>query len=340
MRYAIHNKYFAADDGSGSGGGQSDAERTAELESILEGGFSTRKEAGGEGDGQQKQFTEGDKGGEGQQKPDSKAGEASGDKKGEGAEKQGSEVKTEDVEKDVESKLFGTGKPEDEQKKLKRLYEASSKEGVRLSKQLQKVNELLEKQGVDLLIENGEPVGFVARKGAKGAAEPSVSLKDMPEEVRESFDSDPDKAIQWVWAKAKSAFARVESSGDVVAPISEERKQAAIEALAEETELDGEKSYPDAAKSAEQAVRFINGTGSPRELKNLYHKSPELAIKLISAFIENRTRAAEALIQRKAAKNNKAKEHPDMGASKTGVAKATASDWAANQGKAIAEASI
>ena len=335
MRYAIHNKYFAADDGSGSGGGSSDAERTAELESILEGGFGTRKEAGGEG--RQKDLSEGGDGGEGQQKPDAKVGEASEGKEGDSTEKQGSEVKPEDVEKDVESKLFGSGKPEEEQKKLKRLYDASSKEGVRLSKHLQKVNELLEKQGVDLLVENGEPVGFVARKGAKGAAEPSVSLKDMPEDVRESFDSDPDKAIQWVWAKAKSAFARVESSGDVVAPISEERKQAAIEALAEETELDGEKSYADAAKSADQAIRFINGSGAPRELKNLYYKSPELAIKLVSAFIDNRTRAAEALIQRKESKK-KAKEHPDMGASKTGTAKAVASDWAASQGKAIAQA--
>ena len=162
----------------------------------------------------------------------------------------------------------------------------------------------------------------------------------MPDDVKELFDTDPGKAVEWVWAKAKSAFARVESSGDVVAPISEERKQAAIEALSEETELDSEKSYPDAAKSAEQAIRFINGSGAPRELKNLYYKSPELAIKLIDAFIEKRTRAAEALIQRKTAKNNKAKDHPDMGASKTGVAKAAASDWAANQGKAIAEASI
>ena len=335
MRHAIHNKFFAADDGSGSGGGQSDAERASELESILEGGFGTRKEAGEEG--QQKDLSDGGEGGEGHQKPEAKAGKASDGKEGDSTEKQGSEVKPEDVEKDVESKLFGSGKPEEEQKKLKRLYDASSKEGVRLSKQLQKVNELLEKQGVDLLIENGEPVGFVARKGAKGAAEPSVSLKDMPEEVRESFDTDPDKAIQWVWAKAKSAFARVESSGDVVAPISEERKQAAIEALAEETELDGEKSYSDAAKTAEQSIRFINGTGAPRELKNLYYKSPELAIKLVSAFIDNRTRAAEALIQRKESKK-KAKEHPDMGASKTGTAKAVASDWAASQGKAIAQA--
>ena len=336
MRYAIHNKYFAADDGSG-GGGVSDADKAAELESILEGGFGSRKEGSEEGE---KQFTDGGEGGEGQQKPDAKAGEASDGKKGDSTEKQGSEVKPEGVEKDVESKLFGTGKPEEEQKKLKRLYEASSKEGVRLSKQLQKVNELLEKQGVDLLIENGEPVGFVARKGAKGQAEPSVSIKDMPEDIRDSFNDDPEKAIQWVWAKAKSAFARVESSGDVVAPISEERKLAAIEALAEETELDGEKSYSDAAKSAEQAIRFINGTGAPRELKNLYHKAPELAIKLIDAFIEKRTRAAEALIQRKMAKNNKAKDHPDMGANKTGVAKSTASDWAAIQGKAIAEAEI
>ena len=335
MRYAIHNKFFAADDGSGSGGGSSDAERTAELESILEGGFGTRKEAGEEG--QQKDLSDGGEGGEGQQKPEAKASKATDGKEGDSTEKQGSELKTEDIEKDVESKLFGSGKPEEEQKKLKRLYEASSKEGVRLSKQLQKVNELLEKQGVDLLVENGEPVGFVPRKGAKGAAEPSVSLKDMPEDVRESFDTDPDKAIQWVWAKAKSAFARVEASGDVVAPISEERKQAAIEALSEETELDGEKSYSDAAKTAEQSIRFINGTGAPRELKNLYYKAPELAIKLVSAFIDNRTRAAEALIQRKESKK-KAKEHPDMGASKTSTAKAVASDWAASQGKAIAEA--
>ena len=336
MRHAIHNMFFAADGGSG-GGGVSDADKAAELESILEGGFGSRKEGHENGE---KQFTDGGEGGEGQQKPDAKAGEASDGKKGDSTEKQGSEVKPEDVEKDVESKLFGTGKPEEEQKKLKRLYEASSKEGVRLSKRIQKYDELLEKQGVEALIENGEVVGFVARKGAKGQAEPSISLKDMPDDVKELFDTDPGKAVEWVWAKAKSAFARVESSGDVVAPISEERKLAAIEALAEETELDGEKSYADAAKSAEQAVRFINGAGAPRELKNLYHKSPELAIKLIDAFIEKRTRAAEALIQRKTAKNNKAKDHPDMGASKTGVAKAAASDWAASQGKAIAEASI
>jgi len=335
MRYAIHNKFFAADDGSG-GGGMNDAERTAELDSILESGFGAGEGAGEED--KQKQFTDGGDGGKGQQKPEAKAGKATEDK-GEGAEKQGSEVKPEDIEKDVESKLFGTGKPEEEQKKLKRLYDASSKEGVRLSKRIQKLDELLEKQGVEVLVENGEPVGFVPRKGAKGAAEASVSLKDMPEDVRESFDTDPEKAVQWVWAKAKSAFARVEASGDVVAPISEERKQAAIEALAEETELDGEKSYADAEKSAEQAIRFINGSGAPRELKNLYYKAPELAIKLISAFIDHRTRAAESLIQRKTAKSNKAKDHPDMGASKTGVAKATASDWAASQGKAIAEAS-
>ena len=116
MRYAIHNKYFAADDGSGSGGGSSDAERTAELESILEGGFGTRKEAGDEG--QQKDLSEGGDGGEGQQKPDAKAGKASEGKEGDSTEKQGSEVKPEDVEKDVESKLFGSGKPEEEQKKL------------------------------------------------------------------------------------------------------------------------------------------------------------------------------------------------------------------------------
>jgi ATP-dependent protease ClpP protease subunit len=42
---------------------------------------------------------------------------------------QGSEQKPEDIEKDVESKLFGSGKPEEEAKRLKRLYEASSKEG-------------------------------------------------------------------------------------------------------------------------------------------------------------------------------------------------------------------
>ena len=321
--------FYAEDNGGGSGGATGTA---AELDAILEGRV---------GPSEEKQFTGGGENGEGQQKPDAKAKpDAGAEKKGESAEKQGSEVKTEDVEKDVESKLFGSGKPEDEQKKLKRLYEASSKEGVRLSKRIQKLDELLEKQGVEVLIENGEPVGFVARKGAKGAAEPSVSLKDMPEDVRESFGDDPEKAIQWVWAKAKSAFARVEASGDVVAPISEERKQAAIESLSEETELDSEKSYPDAAKSAEQAIRFINGTGAPRELKNLYYKAPELAIKLIDAFIEKRTRAAEALVQRKSAKNNKAKEHPDMGASKTGVATVTAKDWASAQGKTIAEATF
>ena len=329
MRHEIHNKFYAADDGGGSGGATG---TEAELDEILSGRLGSSESTAN-------QSTEGAYQGDGKQKSDAAGKSTSETKEGESAE-QGSETKTEDIEKDAETKLFGSGKPEEETKKLKRLYESSSKEGVRLSKHVSKLNDLLEKQGVEVLIENGEPVGFVARKGAKGQAEPSISLKDMPDDVKEAFDSDPEKAVKWVWAKAKSAFARVEASEDVVAPISEERKAAAIEALAEETELDGEKTYADAAKSAEQAIKFINATGSPRELKNLYYKSPELAIKLISSFIDGRKRAAEALVQRETNKKNKAKTHPDMGASKTGVATATVKDWAGAQGKAIAEASF
>lgn len=331
--------FYAEDDGGGTGGGATGT--TEELDAILSGRIASGGETGGDKP-KEKQFTEGSEGdGDGQQKPVEKAKADSEDKEGDDADKQGSEQKPEDIEKDVESKLFGSGKPEEEVKRLKRLYEASSKEGVRLSKQLQKINELLEKQGVEALIDNGEVVGFVARKGAKGQAEPSMSFKDMPDDVKELFDIDPEKAVEWVWAKAKSAFARVEPSADVVVPISEERVAAAVEALAEETEMDGEtKSYPDIQEKAKLAVKFINGTGAPRELKNLYYRSPELALKLVASFIDSRKAAAQAMVQRELAKKNKAKDHPDLGPSKTNIATAIGKQYQDEMGKAIAGASI
>lgn len=331
--------FYAEDDGGGTGGGATGT--TEELDAILSGRIASGGETGGDKP-KEKQFTEGSEGdGDGQQKPAEKAKADSEDKEGDDADKQGSEQKPEDIEKDVESKLFGSGKPEEEVKRLKRLYEASSKEGVRLSKQLQKINELLEKQGVEALIDNGEVVGFVARKGAKGQAEPSMSFKDMPDDVKELFDIDPEKAVEWVWAKAKSAFARVEPSADVVVPISEERVAAAVEALAEETEMDGEtKSYPDIQEKAKLAVKFINGTGAPRELKNLYYRSPELALKLVASFIDSRKAAAQAMVQRELAKKNKAKDHPDLGPSKTNIATAIGKQYEDQMGKAIAGASI
>lgn len=332
--------FYAEDDGGGTGGGATGT--TEELDAILSGRIAPGGEAGGDDGSKEKQFTEGSEGdGDGQQKPAEKAKADSEDKEGDDADKQGSEQKPEDIEKDVESKLFGSGKPEEEAKRLKRLYEASSKEGVRLSKQLQKINELLEKQGVEVLTDNGEVVGFVARKGAKGQAEPSMSFKDMPDDVKELFDIDPEKAVEWVWAKAKSAFARVEPSADVVVPISEERVAAAVEALAEETEMDGEtKSYPDIQEKAKLAVKFINGTGAPRELKNLYYRSPELALKLVASFIDSRKAAAQAMVQRELAKKNKAKDHPDLGPSKTNTATAIGKQYEDQMGKAIAGASI
>lgn len=331
--------FYAEDDGGGTGGGATGT--TEELDAILSGRIASGGETGGDKP-KEKQFTEGSEGdGDGQQKPVEKAKADSEDKEGDDADKQGSEQKPEDIEKDVESKLFGSGKPEEEVKRLKRLYEASSKEGVRLSKQLQKINELLEKQGVEVLTDNGEVVGFVARKGAKGQAEPSMSFKDMPDDVKELFDIDPEKAVEWVWAKAKSAFARVEPSADVVVPISEERVAAAVEALAEETEMDGEtKSYPDIQEKAKLAVKFINGTGAPRELKNLYYRSPELALKLVASFIDSRKAAAQAMVQRELAKKNKAKDHPDLGPSKTNIATAIGKQYQDEMGKAIAGASI
>lgn len=331
--------FYAEDDGGGTGGGATGT--TEELDAILSGRIASGGETGGDKP-KEKQFTEGSEGdGDGQQKPAEKAKADSEDKEGDDADKQGSEQKPEDIEKDVESKLFGSGKPEEEAKRLKRLYEASSKEGVRLSKQLQKINELLEKQGVEALIDNGEVVGFVARKGAKGQAEPSMSFKDMPDDVKELFDIDPEKAVEWVWAKAKSAFARVEPSADVVVPISEERVAAAVEALAEETEMDGEtKSYPDIQEKAKLAVKFINGTGAPRELKNLYYRSPELALKLVASFIDSRKAAAQAMVQRELAKKNKAKDHPDLGPSKTNTATAIGKQYQDEMGKAIAGAPI
>ena len=167
--------FYAEDDGGGTGGGATGT--TEELDAILSGRIASGGETGGDKP-KEKQFTEGSEGdGDGQQKPAEKAKADSEDKEGDDADKQGSEQKPEDIEKDVESKLFGSGKPEEEVKRLKRLYEASSKEGVRLSKQLQKINELLEKQGVGTTDWRG--VGFVAARARK-AGGPTCHSKTCP----------------------------------------------------------------------------------------------------------------------------------------------------------------
>lgn len=246
--------------------------------------------------------------------------------------------KVAEEEKNLESRLFGKDKPEEKAKNYERLYNASSKEAVRLKKLNDKISELLDKQGLELVMEDGAPIGFVPKKGAKGITEPSISFQDLPENIRDAFDSDPSKALQYIWDKARMAFSRVSATEDVAQPISEERKQAAIESLAEEEEIDGQKTYPDISAHADRLIRFINSPDAPRALKTFYHSAPELALKLIHAYRDFRLRQALELVKRETASKEKAKSSPTLGPSSAGQSSAGEESYEDKMGKAIAAA--
>jgi hypothetical protein len=253
-------------------------------------------------------------------------------------EQKAPEPKPEDVVKDIEGKLFGSHKSEDDPKELKRKYDASSKEAVRLNKVKEALDRLLELQGVEAEAgEDGIPKGLIPKKGAKGQEAKKVEFDSLPEEIKLAIESDPQKALDYVWNQAVKSAVKVTPDENYVPPLSEERRGAAIESIKEDKELDGEESFPGLEAMLPQIEMFLTSKNAPKELRELYNKHPALALKVGYGIIKLRMDARTALNQRETAKKARVVQ-PPLGPQGTPLYTGDAKTWADEMADKIANA--
>lgn len=214
-------------------------------------------------------------------------------------------------DQDLESRLFSRNKPEETLESLRRDYAASSKEGIRLSKALSKIKEMLAEQQLDLAEEDGLPVGIIPAKGySKDAKDFSLKLSDLSEEERNLFGDSPQKAVDLILSKAKKAFVRVAPTLEsYTKPISQEREQSAIEFVRDMTE-DGEKKHPNFEKNIAFIKKMLDSKAIPKGLKDAYHQSPEFVLELLSTKVDAERAALLALA---AKETKKSSPNPPLG---------------------------
>jgi len=241
------------------------------------------------------------------------------DEKGNQPPSQGQEAgkKVDEVvsDDDLKKHLGLSESPEQKVARLDREYAASSKESRRLTETNKKISELLKEQGLELAVENGVPVGFVPGKNySKNAAEFDLKLKDLSEDERALFETDPQKAVDAVIARAQKAFVRAMPTIDrMIQPVSPEREEAALNHLKSETWESGDKKYPDFDKNIGLVKQIINAPNISKALKDFYNQEPEMATE----YLLYRINAARTYVLDQARKIKETKEQKEKEARQT-----------------------
>lgn len=247
---------------------------------------------------------------------------------------------------DLEGRLFGVEKPEDQVARFKRDLAASSKEAQRLHKGRTKLNEMLAEQGLEIIEEDGIPVGLAPGKGySKDAKTASMRFKDLSEEEQALFADDPQKAIDLLAGRISKALVRAAPTVEnYVRPLSEERMDAALAFVRDATGVDGSKTNPEFAENLPYVKKML-ANPQMKALKDLFNTSPEFALQLLSDRVSmERQRLRDAgrrtLEAQKKAEAAKA-DQPPLGPSsgrqaQGGGTKGYAEEW----GKKIAAAPV
>lgn len=252
-------------------------------------------------------------------------------------ESQVPEVKAEDLE----ARLFGEETPEQKLAKLNRDYKASSKEAQRLKARDEKFAAMLAEQGLDIVEDDGVPVGLAPGKGySKDAAAFKVDVKNLPDTVQQMASDDPQAFADYIVKAAQKALVRatptVEKS---VRPLSAERRELAVKEVAEMKEIDGEPSYPELRKNLPIIERFLKEKPA---LRDLFATDPEFALQVLNDRIDRvkaRMTGFAAREQTRAQKKKDAAAAPETGpASGRTPTTGAPSSYADAVGSAIAKA--
>ncbi|MFA5158553.1 MAG: hypothetical protein WC451_05225 [Patescibacteria group bacterium] len=216
---------------------------------------------------------------------------------------------------DLKKHLGLSETPEHKAERLDREYAASSKESRRLTEANKKISELLKEQGLELAIENGVPVGLMPGKNySKNATDFDLKLKDLSEDERALFETDPQKAVDLVIARAQKAFVRAMPTIDrMIQPVSPEREEVALNHLKSETWESGDKKYPDFDKNIGLVKQIIGAPNISKALKDFYNQEPEMATE----YLLHRITAARNYVLDQARKIKETREQKEKEARQT-----------------------
>lgn len=242
-------------------------------------------------------------------KAEAPAGGQAGEGQGTETEKQdppngqGSGEEKKPSKEDVESLLSGSENPDARAERLERDYRASSREAKRLNEDMKQRNEILASQGFkwDTDVDGKRhlvPTG-------KGSKDPIPgSFEDLPRKDQKAFESlldsedvDIEDVFKFVASRTSRKPAPAPTAESVVHPISDERKEMAFKAVANNAEL-----FPSLADNRDLIESQLES--APKEVKAAFHAAPEYMIGLLDSQIQ----AAYAALDRKAQAATTAKE--------------------------------
>ncbi len=202
--------------------------------------------------------------------------------------------------------------PEVELARTKREAGASRSEALRLKKVEEGIQEVLKKQGVELVMDtNGNVVGTAPTKDYNGGASEAMSLKftDMSEAQQNAFESDPQALIDHVLSQAKVGMTRVAPTVEKpFATISPEAEKSAFDHVAGLLLEDGEtKRHPNLETNKNIIFQKINAP-SNSALKEFYNRHPDEALAMINAQVDEARAILTARAQKLTDANNKKKQ--------------------------------
>lgn len=189
--------------------------------------------------------------------------------------------------------LNAAGLTESPEKKLSRLerdHSASSKEARRLLDYSKGIEEVLKDQGIEIAKdETGKPIGFVAtKKYSKDIPALDLKIKDLPEDIQAAFDSEPQKAVDFIVNLAKKSLTKVAPTIDrVIAPLSPERHETAMNYLADMKWETGDAKFPGLATNRKLIEQMINNPNGSKALKEFYNQEPETALALLNLQLDH-----------------------------------------------------
>ncbi len=213
-----------------------------------------------------------------------------------------------------EQLLAAAGLAETPEKKLGRIereYSASSKEARRLSEYAKRVKDALEEQGITITEDEQKlPTGlFATKKYSKEMGELNVKFADLPEDKQKLFDSEPQKAIDFLVEKARKAFTKIVPNTDQmpVNSISPERQETAIAYLNDAKWETGDVRFPGLQANRKLIDQMINAPTTPKTVRDFCNQEPELAYSLFHLQLEHaRSHIKEQALKIAAAAKTKA----------------------------------
>lgn len=247
---------------------------------------------------------------------------------------------TEIKDEDLVSRLMPKESDADSIARLKRDYSASSKEAMRLKKYSDSLLSLLREQSLDVHEEDGIPAGLTIGKGySKDAKSIDIKFKDLSDEEKELFESEPQKAIDSILAKAKKALVRVAPTMEQpTKALSPERKAEAVNYVKELKELDGNSKHQSFETNLPHIERLLASPSVPKALKDMMAQAPEFTLELLSRYIDGERSALLALAKKQ---KKETTDTPPLGPSSSAQANASGEkNYSDVMGKAIAAVKV